>query len=68
MAKEVSFTIKVDDKGTLKKVTMDAEQLGRAVRSVQDDSEKAKRSVLTGQKRLKLSMYYKALSENCRAW
>lgn len=47
MAKKVSFTIKVDDKGTLKKVTMDAEQLGRAVRSVQDESEKAKRSVLT---------------------
>lgn len=47
MAKEVSFTIKVDDKGTLKKVTMDAEQLGRAVRSVQDESEKAKHSVLT---------------------
>lgn len=47
MAKEVSFTIKVDDKGTLKKVTMDAEQLGRAVRSVQDESKKAKRSVLT---------------------
>lgn len=47
MAKEVSFTIKVDDKGTLKKVTMDAEQLGRAVRSVQDESEKVKRSVLT---------------------
>lgn len=47
MAKEVSFTIKVDDKGTLKKVTMDAEQLGRAVRSVQDESGKAKRSVLT---------------------
>lgn len=47
MAKEVSFTIKVNDKGTLKKVTMDAEQLGRAVRSVQDESEKAKRSVLT---------------------
>lgn len=47
MAKEVSFTIKVDDKGTLKKVTIDAEQLGRAVRSVQDESEKAKRSVLT---------------------
>lgn len=47
MAKEVSFTIKVDDKGTLKKVTVDAEQLGRAVRSVQDESEKAKLSVLT---------------------
>lgn len=47
MAKEVSFTIKQDDRGTFKKVTMDAEQLGRAVRSVQDESEKAKRSVLT---------------------
>ena len=47
MAKEVSFTIKLDDRGTFKKVTMDAEQLGRAVRSVQDETEKAKRSVLT---------------------
>lgn len=47
MAKEVSFTIKLDDRGTFKKVTMDAEQLGRAVRSVQNESEKAKRSVLT---------------------
>lgn len=47
MAKEVSFTIKLDDRGTFKKVTMDAEQLVRAVRSVQDESEKAKRSVLT---------------------
>lgn len=47
MAKEVSFTIKLDDRGTFKKVTMDAEQLGRAVRSLQDESEKAKRSVLT---------------------
>lgn len=47
MAREVSFTIKLDDRGTFKKVTMDAEQLGRAVRSVQDESEKAKRSVLT---------------------
>ena len=47
MAKEVSFTIKLDDRGTFKKVTMDSEQLVRAVRSVQDESEKAKRSVLT---------------------
>ena len=47
MAKGVSFTIKLDDRGTFKKVTMDAEQLVRAVRSVQDESEKAKRSVLT---------------------
>ena len=47
MAKEASFTIKLDDRGTFKKVTMDAEQLVRAVRSVQDESENAKRSVLT---------------------
>ncbi len=47
MAKEVSFVIRLDDKGTFKKVTVDAEELGRAVRSVQDESEKAKRAVLT---------------------
>lgn len=47
MPKEVSFVIKLDDKGTFKKVTVDAEELGRAVRSVQDESEKAKRAVLT---------------------
>lgn len=47
MPKEVSFVIRLDDKGTFKKVTVDAEQLGRAVRSVQDESEKAKRAVLT---------------------
>lgn len=47
MAKEVSFVIRLDDKGTFKRVTVDAEELGRAVRSVQDESEKAKRAVLT---------------------
>lgn len=47
MPKEVSFVIRLDDKGTFKKVTVDAEELGRAVRSVQDESEKAKRAVLT---------------------
>ena len=34
MPKEVSFVIRLDDKGTFKKVTVDAEELGRAVRSV----------------------------------
>ena len=47
MAKEVSFTIKLDDRGTFKKVTIDAEQLVRDVRYVQDERENAKRSVLT---------------------
>lgn len=47
MAKEVSFVIRLDDKGTFKKVTVDAEELGRAVRSVQDESEKAKRTIIS---------------------
>lgn len=47
MANQVSFTIKLDDQGTFKKVTMNAEELGRAVRSVQDESEKAKRNIIS---------------------
>lgn len=47
MPKEVSFVIRLDDKGTFKKVTVDAEELGRAVRSVQDESEKAKRTIIS---------------------
>lgn len=47
MPKEVSFVIRLDDKGTFKKVTIDAEELGRAVRSVQDESEKAKRTIIS---------------------
>lgn len=47
MPKEVSFTIKIDDKGTFRKVTVSAEELGKAVRNVQDESEKAKRSVVS---------------------
>lgn len=47
MAKEVSFVIRLDDKGTFKRVTVDAEELGRAVRSVQDESEKAKRTIIS---------------------
>lgn len=47
MPKEVSFVIRLDDKGTFKKVTVDAEELGRAMRSVQDESEKAKRTIIS---------------------
>ena len=47
MPKEVSFVIRLDDKGTFKKVTVDAAELGRAVRSVQDESEKAKRTIIS---------------------
>lgn len=46
MANQVEFKIKIDDKGTFKKVTMDAEELGKAVRKVQDESEKAKRTII----------------------
>ena len=45
MAKEVSFYIKLDDRGTVKRVTADAEELGRAVRQVQDESERASRKI-----------------------
>lgn len=47
MAKEVTFLIKIDDKGSFKQVTMNAEELGRVVRSVQDESESLKKNVLT---------------------
>ena len=45
MAKEVSFYIKLDDRGTVKRVTADAEELGRAVRQVQDESERVSRKI-----------------------
>ena len=47
MEKEVSFIIRLDDKGTFKKVTVNSEELGRAIRKVEDEAEKAKRTVLT---------------------
>mgnify|MGYP002515962539 CR=1 FL=1 len=47
MANQVSFTIRLDDQGTFKRVTMSAEELGKAVRSVQDESEKAKRNIIS---------------------
>lgn len=47
MAKEVSFLIKIHSDGGAKKVTADAEEMGRAIREVQDEAEKAKRDVLT---------------------
>ena len=47
MAKEVSFLIKIRNDGGAKRVTADAEEMGRVIRSVQDEAEKAKRDVLT---------------------
>ena len=47
MANEVTFKIKIDDNGGFKKVTMDATELGRAVRSVQDEAEKTRRSIIS---------------------
>lgn len=47
MGKEVSFNIRLDDNGTFKKVTMNAKELGNAIRKVEDEAEKAKRGVLT---------------------
>ncbi len=47
MAKEVSFIIKIDDKGTLKRVTMDSRELEKAVRGVREASEAARRDVIS---------------------
>ena len=47
MAKEVSFLIKINDNGSAKRVTADAEELGRVIRSVQDESERLKSDILT---------------------
>lgn len=47
MAKEVSFVIRIDDKGTLKRVTMDSRELEKAVRGVREASEAARRDVVS---------------------
>ena len=46
MANKVSFLIEINDNGGAKRVSADAE-LGRVIRSVQDESEKLKRDILT---------------------
>ena len=47
MAKEVSFLIKIRDDGGAKRVTANAEEMGRVIRSVQNEAERLKRDVLT---------------------
>ena len=47
MAKEVSFLIKIHDDGGAKRVTANAEEMGRVIRSVQNEAERLKRDVLT---------------------
>ena len=47
MTKEVSFTIKINSDGGVKKVTADAKEVGKALSQVQEEAEKAKQSVIT---------------------
>lgn len=47
MAKEVSFLIKIHDDGGAKRVIANAEEVGRVIRSVQNEAERLKRDVLT---------------------
>lgn len=47
MTKEVSFTIKINSDGGVKKVTADAKEVGKALSEVQQEAEKAKQSVIT---------------------
>ena len=47
MTKEVSFTIKINSDGGVKKVTADAKEVGKALSEVQEEAEKAKQSVIT---------------------
>lgn len=47
MTKEVSFTIKINSDGGVKKVTADAKELGKALSEVQEEAERAKQSVIT---------------------
>ena len=47
MAKEVSFLVKIHDDGGAKRVTANAEEMGRVIRSVQNEAERLKRDVLT---------------------
>ena len=47
MAKEVSFLIKIHDDGGAKRVTANAEEMRRVIRSVQNEAERLKRDVLT---------------------
>lgn len=47
MSKDVSFLIKIHSDGGAKRVTADAEEMGRVIREVQNEAEKAKHDVLT---------------------
>lgn len=47
IAREVCFVKKINDNGSAKRVTADAEELGRVIRGVQDESERPKSDILT---------------------
>lgn len=46
MAREVCFVKKINDNGSAKRVTADAEELGRVIRGAQDESERPKSDIL----------------------
>lgn len=46
MGKTISVSFEITDKGTFRKVTADAEKLGRAVRDVQDEAQNARRTIV----------------------
>lgn len=46
MAREVSFVKKINDSGSSKRVTADAEELGRVIRGAQDERERPKSDIL----------------------
>lgn len=46
MGKTISVSFEITDKGTFRKVTADAEELGRAVRDVQDEAQNTRRAVI----------------------
>lgn len=47
MAKEVKLTITLDDHGTFKKVIVNTEELVHCIKSVQEESEKTKKSIIS---------------------
>lgn len=46
MGKTISVSFEITDKGSFRKVTANAEELGRAVRDVQDEAQNARREII----------------------
>lgn len=46
MGNSVSFTIRLTDNGSIKKISADTVELGKAVRRVQDEAQNARRAII----------------------